>query len=468
MAKINYEDLAARIMENIGGAENVKTVTHCVTRLRFYLKDRGIVNDEALKKLPGVLGVVYGNGQYQIILGEHLFVTFDHIVKNYPVETEAVIDENLDKELVNRAQKKSFGYYFEKAITFMGQALTPFITVVYGAGMLRVVLSLASYFVPSVTGSTTYQLFNFMSQTPFYFMPILVAYGTSRVLKSNPAFAIAMAAALLYPDFNAMMAAGEPVAMFGLPVHLGTYGNSLLPGIFSAILCAYLEKFFYRVVPGVLKSVFAPLCVFLIGFPVTVLVLGPVGSIVGSWIVAGIVYLQAHVGGLAPGIIAAVQPFLVMMGVNMLLVGPMTELLARVGFDNVFRPGWILHNIAEGGACFAVAVRTKDKELRTAALSAGVGAFLSGVSEPALYGINLRLKKPMIGLVIGGFAGGAAAGVMGARAYTMGYSSVLGVVIFEDTMIAILTGIAVAFAVSFLITLVLYNGKEVKDRTEKE
>lgn len=460
MAKIDYENLAARIMEHIGGVDNVKTVTHCVTRLRFYLKDREQADDEALKKLPGVLGVVYGNSQYQIILGEHLFTTFDCIVKNYPVETEAVIDENLDQELMSGKRKKNLMDYLERAITFMGQALTPFITVVYGAGMLRVVLSLASYFVPSVTGSTTYQLFNFMSQAPFYFMPVLVAYGTARVLKSNPAFAIAVAAALLYPDFNAMMAAGEPVTMFGLPVHLGTYGNSLLPGIFSAILCAYLEKFFYRVVPGVLKSVFAPLCVFLIGFPVTVLVLGPAGSVVGSWIVTGIVYLQSHVGGFAPGIIAAVQPFLVMMGVNMLLVGPMTELLARVGFDNVFRPGWILHNIAEGGACFAVALRTKDKELRTAALSAGVGAFLSGVSEPALYGINLRLKKPMIGLVLGGFAGGAVAGILGAKAYTMGYSSVLGVVIFEDTMAAIFAGIVVAFAVSFLITLVLYDGKE--------
>lgn len=468
MAKINYEELAARIMEHIGGAENVKTVTHCVTRLRFYLKDRTAADDEALKKLPGVLGVVYGNSQYQIILGEHLFVTFDCIVKNYPVETEAVIDENLDKDLVADGREKKASFYFEKAITFMGQALTPFITVVYGAGMLRVVLSLVSYFVPEVTGSTTYQLFNFMSQTPFYFMPVLVAYGTSRVLKSNPAFAIALAAALLYPDFNTMMAAGEPVAMFGLPVHLGTYGNSLLPGIFSAVFCAYLEKFFYHIVPGVLKPVLAPLCVFLVGFPVTVLVLGPAGSVVGSWIVAGIVYLQSHAGGFAPGIIAAVQPFLVMMGVNMLLVGPMTELLARVGFDNVFRPGWILHNIAEGGACFAVALRTKDKELRTAAVSAGVGAFVSGVSEPALYGINLRLKKPMIGLVIGGFAGGAAAGIMGAKAYTMGYSSVLGVVIFENTMAAILTGIAVAFAVSFLITLLLYDGKVGKNGEKKE
>lgn len=233
-----------------------------------------------------------------------------------------------------------------------------------------------------------------------------------------------------------------------------------MPGIFAAILCAYLEKWFYRIIPGMLKSVFAPLCIFLVGFPITVLVLGPAGSVVGSWIVTGIVWLQAHAGGMAPGIIAATHPFLVMMGVNMLMVGPMTELLARVGFDSVFRPGWIIHNVAEGGACMAVALRTKNSDLRTTAISAGVGAFLSGVSEPALYGINLRLKKPMIGLVLGGFVGGSVAGIMGAKAFSMGYSSVLGVVIFEQTIFAIIAGIAAAFLVSFFITLVLYNGKE--------
>ena len=176
MSKIDYQDLSAKIMDNIGGVKNVKTVTHCVTRLRFYLHDRNIAEDSEIKKLPGVLGVVYGNGQYQIILGEHLFNVYDNIVKNYSVETEDAIDENLDEDLVQSSEKKNFKYYFSKVILFMGQAMTPFITVVYGAGMLRVVLSLVSYFAPAAAESSTYQLFDFMSQAPFYFMPILVAY----------------------------------------------------------------------------------------------------------------------------------------------------------------------------------------------------------------------------------------------------------------------------------------------------
>ena len=138
MAKIDYDNLTKQIVEYVGGVENIKTITHCVTRLRLYLNDRNKAEDEKIKNLPGVLGVVYGNQQYQIILGEHLFPVFDNLEKNYSVQTEAPINENLDENLVSGNEKKNFKYYFEKAITFMSQSLTPFITVVYGAGMLKV------------------------------------------------------------------------------------------------------------------------------------------------------------------------------------------------------------------------------------------------------------------------------------------------------------------------------------------
>ena len=459
MAKIDYEKLAADIIEKVGGEQNIHTVSHCATRLRFVLRDRGKANEEELKQLKEVLGSVYGSGQFQVILGENLFPVYDAIQKNYSIEEGEAVDETHmeDFGVKKESERKNFKYYFDKCIQFMAASLTPFVTVLYGAGMLRVVLSLVSYFNPDISASTTYQLFNFVSQAPFYFMPILIAYGASRVLKSNPVFAITIAAALLYPDFTAMVAAGEPVTMFGLTVKLVSYSSSLLPAIFCAILCAQLERFFYRVIPGVLRSVFAPLCVFLIGYPITILLLGPAGVVVGGWIVVGITWIQAHVGGLAPGIIAAAHPFLVMLGVNMLMVAPMTELFTATGYDNVFRPGWILHNISEGGSCFAVALKTKSGDLRTTAISAGVGAILSGVSEPALYGVNLRYRTPMIGVVAGGLVGGGVAGILGAKAFSMGYSSILGIVIFEQTMGAIIAGVVAAFVISFLATFIIYK-----------
>ena len=140
---------------------------------------------------------------------------------------------------------------------------------------------------------------------------------------------------------------------------------------------------------------------------------------------------------------------------NMLFVAPMTELLSNVGYDNFFRPSWILHNIAEGGACIGVALRTKNKQLKSDAVAAAIGAIVSGVSEPAIYGINLRLKKPLYAVVIGGLAGGCTAGILGAKAYTLGYSSILAVPIFMDTMLAIVVAIAVTFVVSVASTLVM-------------
>lgn len=460
MARIDYSALTAEIIKKVGGAANIHTVSHCATRLRFVLNNRNLAKDEELKQLKGVLGVVYGSGQFQIILGENLFPVYEDIVKNYHVETGEVVEETHaeDYKLGEGSEKKDLKYYFMKAIQFMSASLTPFITVLFGAGMLRVVLSLTSYFFPAVASNSTYVLFNYMAQTPFYFMPILVAYGAAKVLKSNPAFAIVIAASLLYPDFISLVSAGESVTMLGIPVKLVSYSSTLLPAIFSAILAAYLERFFYRIIPGVLRSVFAPLCVFLIGYPVTILILGPAGNIVGGWIVAGIIWLQASVGGFAPGIIAAAHPFLVMMGVNMLMVAPMTELFTSVGYDNIFRPGWILHNISEGGSCIAVMLKTKDKDLKSTALSAAIGAIVSGVSEPALYGVNLRYRTPMIGVVAGGLFGGSIAGFMGAKAVAMGYSSILGIVLFENSMIAIIVGIVVAFIVSFMTTFVLFKG----------
>ncbi len=459
MANLDYKALADDIIERVGGVANIREVSHCVTRLRLVLNNKDLAKDQEIKALKGVLGTVYGSGQYQIILGENLFPVYDSIEKNYDVQTGAVVDETHaeDYKLQDANQEKNVKYYFTKAIQFMSASLTPFITVLYGAGMLRVIMSLASYFVPSVSASTTYKLFNTVAQAPFYFMPILVAYGASRVLKSNPAFSITLAAALLYPDWTAMVSAGDPVNMFGIPVKLLSYSSTLLPAIFLSILAAYLEKFFYKVIPGVLRSVFAPLCIFLVGYPITMLVLGPIGNVIGSVIVSIIVWIERHTGGLAPGIIAAAHPFLVLMGVNMLMVPPMTELFTAMGYDNVFRPGWILHNIAEGGSSFAVAVKTKNGDLKSTALSAGIGAFVSGVSEPALYGVGIRFKTPIIGTVIGGLVGGAVAGIMGAKAFSMGYSSVLGVVIFEETMAAIITAVVVAFVVSFIATYILFK-----------
>lgn len=451
---VNVKELSDSIMKLIGEKDNVHSVTHCVTRLRFILKDVEKADTEEIKKIDGVLGVVFGSGQYQIVLGPNLFPVFEYVVKEYGLETDDEVEE-YHKEDVAPGKTSGFGYYLGKVIQFLSATLTPFITVLYGAGMLKIALGLSAYFWPDVTGNTTYMMFNFMSNVPFYFMPVFIAYGASRTLKSNPAFAMAMALMLLYPNFVQLIGGDQAVTIFGLPVTLVSYSNTLLPAILSALLAARLEKFFYKVIPGVLRSVFAPLFTLAAAMPIVMVVLAPLGTIAGNYIVSIFVGIYDVTGGVAIGLLAAVWPFIVMGGMNMLFVAPMTELLANTGYDNFFRPAWILHNIAEGGACTGVAIRTKNKKLRSEAISAAIGAIVSGVSEPAIYGINLRLKKPLYAVVAGGLAGGAAAGIMGAKAYTLGYSSILAIPIFMDTMLAIIIAIGVTFAVSVAATVIM-------------
>ena len=452
---VQVEKLTRAIMEKVGGEENVSIVTHCVTRLRFILKNVELADTEGIKALDGVLGVVIGSGQYQVILGANLFPVFEKITKEYQVETEDAVDETHTEDFQLAGSRKGVGCYVGKVTQFLSASLTPFITVLYGAGMLKVMLSLVSYFFPDAAAGNTYMMFNFLGNTPFYFMPVLIAYGAARTLKSNPAFAIAMACMLLNPDFVALVGGEQAMSIFGLPVTLVKYSNTLLPAIFSAILLAYLEKFFYKVIPAVLRSVFAPLCTLAAALPIVMVVLAPLGTIVGNYVVKLFVSVYGVTGGIAVGLLAAVWPFIVMGGMNMLFVAPMTELLSNVGYDNFFRPSWILHNIAEGGACIGVALRTKNKQLKSDAVAAAIGAIVSGVSEPAIYGINLRLKKPLYAVVIGGLAGGCTAGILGAKAYTLGYSSILAVPIFMDTMLAIVVAIAVTFVVSVASTLVM-------------
>lgn len=466
---VKIEDLASEIIEKVGGVGNVSSITHCVTRLRFLLIDKNKADTETLKKVNGVLGVVYGAGQYQVILGPNLFPVFEKLVNDYNLDTEEEVNEinQGDLLLVDQNQKKNFKFYLGKVTEFLSASLTPFITVLYGAGMLKVFLGLAGYFIPTVTSSPTYMMFNYLASTPFYFMPIFIAYGASKTLKSNPAFAIAMAAMLLYPDFVALVGSNKSMDIFGLPVILVKYSNTLLPAIFSAILLAHLEKFFYKVIPSVLRSVFAPLLTLATALPVVTILLAPLGTIVGNYVVSLFVAIYSATGGIAVGLLAAVWPFIVMGGMNMLFVAPMTELLAKTGYDNFFRPSWILHNIAEGGACIGVALKTKNKQLKSDAFAAGIGAIVSGVSEPAIYGINLKLKKPLFAVSIGGFIGGSVAGIMGAKAYTLGYSSILAIPIFADTMLAIIIAIVVSFLVA-LISTYLLGFEDIPDSTNHE
>lgn len=452
---MDYQKLAASIIQNVGGVDNVILLTHCMTRLRFNLKDSNLVNKTALEDLKGVVGVIYAGGQYMIILGKNLLPVYESITKNFAVKTGAAVSENLDNTAKEPLTWKNVG---NKIVGFVSAAVTPIVPGLVAGGMLKVVILLIVTFIdPAFNKTTSYQLISAIADAPFYFMPVLVAYGAANKLGATPVYAMVATAALLHHNFIDLVVSGKPITLMGIIVRPLNYGTSLLPALLIAIVAYYSEKFLNKIVPGIFKSIFVGMGTIFIAGSLGYLILGPLGNMLGQIIANIFMFLNTYVGPLAVGLLAAALPWLVMTGMHTALSPFMLQLLDKPGYDPILRSAFLMHNMAEGGANIGVALRTKDKEFKSECWSLAVGCIVAGVTEPAIYGVNLKLKKPMYGVMAGGFAGGMVASLLGAKAYIMGYSNILALPIFGKTVGAIVVAIIIAIVVAAAVTYFVYQ-----------
>lgn len=440
---------AADIVNLIGGQKNVKTVSHCMTRLRFVLNDESKADQQALNALDPVIGVVNAGGQVQIILGKNLLPIFEEVNKNFSFSAGDQNDAPAKKEKITW---KSLG---NAILGYISASVTPLLPGLIAGGMLKVVLLILNLSIAGFSATTTYLLLSAVADAAFFFMPIFIAYGAATKLGGTPIYAMAGAAALLHANYTTLVAAGEPISLLGLPVYAGSYSSSLVPALLIALAAYWFEKLWNKVVPGIFKAIFVGMltlvCTMILGY----IILAPLGNYIGIALSYVFVFLSDHVGPLAIGILAACLPWLVMCGMHAALVPFMAASIADPGYDGVFRPAFILHNMSEGGACIGIGLRTKDKNLRAEAFSIGFGCIFAGVSEPAIYGINLPRKKPMLGVMAGGLAGGIVAGLMGAKAFEMGYSTIMALPIFESTVVGMLCGVVVSILTSAIVTYIL-------------
>lgn len=298
----------------------------------------------------------------------------------------------------------------------------------------------------------------------------MVAYGASKKLGSTPAYAMMASAALLHPNFTSFVTefAKNPdlhVTLFSIPVKLLSYSTSLLPAMLIAIVAYWTEKLLNKIIPGIFKTIFVGAGTMFVAGALGFVILGPLGDYLGQVIAGVFMFLSKTVGPLAVGLLAAALPWMVMTGMHQAITPFMPQLLNNPGYDALLRPAFTVHNMAEGGANIGVALRAKDKNLKREAWSLAVGAIVAGVTEPSIYGINFKYKKPMYGVMAGGLAGGIVAGIMGARAYVMGYSNLLALPIFEKTALAMLAGMVVAVIVAAIVTAILgIDEGESKDK----
>lgn len=460
---MDYKEIGERIIEESGGLGNIASVTHCSTRLRLFIKDKSKVNQEQIQGTKPVLGVVFPQDELQIVLGQNLIPIYDIVSKTFEgrSEEEKATETVSAKKDGNEKEQKAITRIFNKVLAFVSASVTPMIPGLVSGGMLKVFLLLITLAIPAFETSSSYNLLNMLADVPFYFMPIFVAYGASAKLGGTPLYSMAVAAALVYPTFMNAVADGTSLSILNIPVTLVKYNSTLLPALLISIFAYYAEKFFTKVVPGIIRPVFVGMLTITVTYILGVTVMGPLGDVVGSYVVNIFLWSSANLGPFAVGILAACMPWLVMTGMHHAVTPFMVQAIADPGYDVLFRPAYLLHNMAEGGACLGVAFKAKDKKLKAECFSLAVGCILAGVTEPAIYGVNLRLKRPMYGVMAGGALGGIVAGLMGATAYVYGYSTILAIPIFQQTIMAIVVAIIVAIVSACIITMVIGFDEEL-------
>ena len=465
---MNYSDLATNILNKVGGEKNVVSLGHCATRLRFNLKDDKKADTEYIKNLKGVVGVVNKGGQYQIVIGSD--------VKNV---YKALLDlgnlNSNDKNDSDECKSDNKGVITNVLDTISG-IFFPIVPALTGAGMLKAVMSLAVAFGLLSPKSDTYQFIDYIGDTAFYFLPILLASSAAKKFKCNEYAAMAIGGVLLHPTLITMIEAakqsGVGLHLLGFPVSLVSYGSSVIPIILAVWFMSYVERFADKIVPNTIKLFGVPLLTLMIVSPITLIAIGPLGNILGVGLGAIIEFLNNYASWLVPLLVGALTPLMVMTGMHYGLIPIGINMLATTGYDTVAGPGMMVSNIAQGGASLAVAIRAKNKDVKQLAGSVWITAVL-GITEPAMYGISLRFKKPLYAAMIGGGAAGLFIGIMGVGRYAqvapglLALPSFIGPDGFSNLIYAGI-GCAIAFVVSFIASFILGIDEPSKDIEKSE
>lgn len=457
---MNEKKLGILLIQLVGGKENVQKLTHCATRLRFEFYDKEKVETEKISNIPEVISVVDKGGQFQIVIG-------NEVAKVYKV-IMGEIGENLGVNHKNEKHKKES--IVTTIISVISTTFTPVIPALIGGGMIKSVLSILVLLNIVSTESSTYQLLDMISDTVFYFLPVLLAYGASIKFECHPVLSIVLACALVHPTWGNIVNLGENIDYFGIPVLLVNYSYSVIPIILSIWVMSYVEKFAEKYTPSIIKFFAKPLIIMFISIPFAIIVIGPFGSYLNTLIERSATVINSYANWLIPMLMGALQPLLILTGTAWAMTPIATTQISKLGYEVVNGPGMLASNIAQAAATLAVAVKSKNLELKELAGSAGFTA-LMGITEPALYGVNLKLKRPFIASMIAGGLAGIYAGVSGLVRYAFVSPGLAGLPAFigENPMNivhAIIT-CAIAFVGGFVITWIM-GFEDLENNIKKE
>lgn len=395
MAQVrDYNKLAHDIIHEVGGAQNIVNATRCATRFRLVLKETPAGAKEKIAEMPGVITVVENNGQFQVVIGTHVGDVYAAAAEILHLDENAEEVEQPKQSVVNRI------------IATMSAVFAPFVYILAAAGLLQGALILITMAAPNFTNTGTYEVLSFMSWTPFTFLPIFIAVTASKHFKCNTFIAILCCCALVNPSWAEMasrIADGETIRFLGIKLSETTYTSTVLPPLFLVWLLSYLERFIEKKLPDTFKALLTPMICFIIMVPATILVLGPVSAVTANGIAKGYNFLAATAPALAGAIIGGLWQVVVIFGVHWGITPVNLANFAMNGHDT-FQAFQTIAVVAQVAAAFGVFIKSRNKEFKNMALSAGLTG-LFGITEPTIYGVTLRLKKPFICGCVGGAIG---------------------------------------------------------------
>ncbi|MGL5313014.1 MAG: beta-glucoside-specific PTS transporter subunit IIABC [Peptostreptococcaceae bacterium] len=465
---MDYTKVGKQILERMGGKDNVVSLVHCMTRLRFTLKDESIVDDELVKKTKGVMGIMKKSGQYQIIVGNEVGAVYKEICKLGNFQSKGKPQNNKPKE------KQGI---FSTILDVISGCMAPVIPALIGAAMMKVLLTVLPMMGLLDSSTQTYELLSVIGDGAFFFMPVLIAMSAANKFNTNPYYAVSLALIILHPNFIKLMSsakeAGEAVKFFNLiPVTYASYAYSVIPIILAVWVLSYIERFVDKITPPITKNFLKPMLVVLFTAPIVMVVVGPLGTIFGEVLSSAIYFIHDKLGFIAIGLVAGIYPFIVMAGMHHAFTPIKLSMIATTGYEGFICISEFCSNMAQGAAALAVAIKSKNKDLKQTAGSSAFSALVAGITEPALYGVTVRLKKPMLGACIGAATGGLVGGFFQLKAFGVATPALVTIPQYiengrPESFLYILITAAVTIGASFVATYFI-GFEDIVDEEEVE
>lgn len=449
--------IAQNVLEAVGGAGNVQFVTHCMTRLRFNVKDKSKIDDARIKKIAGVIGAQESGGQYQVIVGQNVPKVYDELCRLGGIAKQAAIDEDLDPNLPKeKLTPKRVG---KLVLDYLSGTFIPFIPVMMAASLFRMLGQLLGPSMLNVIAadSSLMTVCNAVYNGGFYFMPIFLGFSAAKKIGLNAMMGALMGAILIAPDLLAVV--GEPFDVYGIPTTIYSYTTSALPIVLSVPVMYLVNKLVNRYLPDTLRATFEPLITVAIMLPLSLCVLAPLGNYCSQGLVGIFVFINQYGGIPAMCLVAALWEFLVMTGMHT-AINPITmTMFTETGHLSGVLIASCFATYAAWGMALGATFRAKSGAERALNFGYFVSGFLGGVTEPVLYGLGVRYRKPFIGMIAGAIAGAIVAGATNATAYVMWSSNILGITRFgggsTENLVSGIIACAVALVVSAVVTFIV-------------